>query len=110
LRAALSAEYGERPVTMVFGVMRDKAVAEIAEILFPVAERVILTRAENPRAASAGEIREAARRVATDMFEADNVAAALELAASLARTDGLVVVTGSIYIVGEAIKALGVGI
>jgi dihydrofolate synthase/folylpolyglutamate synthase len=110
LRAALSAEYGERPVTMVFGVMRDKAVAEIAEILFPVAERVILTRAENPRAASAGEIREAARRVATDMFEADNVTAALELAAGLVGTDGLVVVTGSIYIVGEAMLALEVGI
>jgi dihydrofolate synthase / folylpolyglutamate synthase len=110
LRAALSAEYGERPVTMVFGVMRDKAVAEIAEILFPVAERVVLTRADNPRAASAGEIRDAARRVATDMFEADNVAAALDLAAGLVGTDGLVVVTGSIYIVGEAIKALGVRI
>ena len=110
LRAALSAEYAERPVTMVFGVMRDKAVAEMAEILFPVAERVIVTHAENPRSAGAGEIREAARRVAAEIVDVENVAAALKAAAALAGTDGLVVVTGSIYIVGEAMRALGVGI
>ena len=110
LRAALSAEFGDRLVTMVFGVMRDKAVAEIAEILFPVAERVVVTRAENPRSATTKEIREAARRVAAEVVEAENVSAALELAAGLAGADGLVVVTGSIYIVGEAMRALGVGI
>ncbi len=95
---------------MVFGIMRDKAVGEIAEILFPVAERVVITHADNPRSATAGEIREAARRVAADMVEAENVGAALELAAGLAGAEGLVVVTGSIYVVGEAMLALGVGI
>ncbi|MGA8299920.1 MAG: folylpolyglutamate synthase/dihydrofolate synthase family protein [Terriglobales bacterium] len=110
LRAALSADFGERPVTMVFGVMRDKAVGEIAEILFPVAERVIVTRADNPRSATAGEIRESARRVGAEIVEAENVTTALEMAARLAGTDGLVVVTGSIYVVGEAMRALGVGI
>ncbi len=110
LRSTLSAEYGERPVTMVFGVLRDKAVAEIAEILFPVAERVIVTHAENPRSASTQEIREAARRVEAEIGEAENVAAALELAGRAAGPGGLVVVTGSIYIVGEAMRALGVRI
>ncbi|MGH9641735.1 MAG: bifunctional folylpolyglutamate synthase/dihydrofolate synthase, partial [Terriglobales bacterium] len=47
LRAALSARYGDRPFTMIFGVLRDKAVAEIAEILFPIAQRVIVTHADN---------------------------------------------------------------
>lgn len=48
LRSTLSWAYEDRAVTMVFGVLRDKAVAEIAEILFPIAERVILTRVDNP--------------------------------------------------------------
>ena len=110
LRATLSAEYPEREVTMVFGVLRDKAVEEITEILFPIAERVIVTHADNPRSAMVAEIREAARRVSAEIAEAENVARALEEAVCAAGAKGLVVVTGSIYIVGEAMRALGVRI
>jgi dihydrofolate synthase/folylpolyglutamate synthase len=110
LRSALSAVYGDRPITMVFGVMRDKAVAEIAEILFPVSEHVIATHAHTPRAATAEEIRHAAERVGGDIREAGDVAAALEEAGRIAGPGGLVVVTGSIYIVGEAMRLLGMRI
>ncbi|MFI5114861.1 MAG: bifunctional folylpolyglutamate synthase/dihydrofolate synthase [Terriglobales bacterium] len=110
LRSTLSAVYGDRPFTMVFGVMRDKAVAEIAEILFPVAEHVIATHADNPRSATPDEIRQAASRVATDIQEAGNVASALEKARRTAGPGGLAVITGSIYIVGEAMRVLGVRI
>ena len=53
LRSTLSAGYPDRPLTFIFGAMRDKAIGEMAEILFPLAERVIATRADNPRSASA---------------------------------------------------------
>ena len=110
LRSTLSTAYGERPLTMVFGVMRDKAVAEIAEILFPIAEHVIVTHAESPRSATPAEIHQAAARVSVEIREMQNVGEALAEARRLAGTRGLVVVTGSIYIVGEAIRALGVRI
>ena len=110
LRSTLSAAYEGRPITLVFGVMRDKAVSEVAEILFPVSESVILTQANNPRSASTGEIRQAAARVEVDTREAPDVPAALTEALRLARPNGLVVVTGSIYIVGEAMQALGLRI
>src|SRR5271157_4038826 len=80
LRSTLSTVFADRPITMVFGVMRDKAVSEIAEILFPIAEHVIATHADNPRSATPVEIRQAASRVATDIQEAGNVASALEKA------------------------------
>jgi dihydrofolate synthase/folylpolyglutamate synthase len=70
LRSTLSGAYENRALTMVFGVLRDKAVAEMAEILFPIAERVVLTRVDNPRSASVREIREAARRVSVETSEA----------------------------------------
>jgi dihydrofolate synthase/folylpolyglutamate synthase len=110
LRSTLSACYEDRPLTMVFGAMRDKAIGEIAEILFPLAERVIATRAENPRSATPEEIREAAARTSTSIEGAPDVAAALEQAKGLAGPRGLVVVTGSIYIVGEAMSHLGLRI
>ena len=88
-------------------MVRDKAIREIAEILFPLADRVIATHVENPRAATASEIREASKRVSIDIDEAPDVASALARARVVAGTRGLVVVTGSIYIVGEAMRSLG---
>jgi dihydrofolate synthase/folylpolyglutamate synthase len=110
LRSTLSATYEERPLVFVFGAMRDKAVREMAEVLFPLADTVIATHADNPRSATPAEIREAARRVAVEMDEALDVPAALAKARLAAGTRGLVVVTGSIYIVGDAMRALGVRI
>jgi dihydrofolate synthase/folylpolyglutamate synthase len=110
LRSTLSACYEDRPLILVFGAMRDKAIGEIAEILFPLAERVIATRADNPRSATPDEIRQAAARTSTDIEDAPDVPTALERARRFAGPKGLVVVTGSIYIVGEAMRQLGVRI
>jgi len=121
LRSTLSAAYenlgtrdtgNEREITMVFGVMRDKAIQEITEILFPITGHVIVTHADNPRSASPDEIRRAAARVAasTDIEDAEDVARGLDRARKVAGPSGLVVVTGSIYIVGEAMRILGIGI
>jgi dihydrofolate synthase / folylpolyglutamate synthase len=110
LRSTLSAGYPDRPLTFIFGALRDKAIGEMAEILFPLAERVIATRADNPRSASPEEIREAAVRTSTPIEEAGDVAAAIELAQTSSRADAVVVITGSIYIVGEAMRLLGVRI
>jgi len=110
LRSTLSAGYPDRPLTFIFGAMRDKAIGEMAEILFPLADRVIATRADNPRSASPEEIRAAASRTSTPVEEAANVAAAIEMAKTGARPDTVVVITGSIYIVGEAMRLLGVRI
>jgi dihydrofolate synthase/folylpolyglutamate synthase len=110
LRSTLSAAYAERTLIFIFGAMRDKAISEMAEILFPLAERVIATRADNPRSATAEEVRAAASRTSTPIEEAADVAAALAMARTLAGPDTVVVITGSIYIVGEAMRLLGVRI
>jgi dihydrofolate synthase / folylpolyglutamate synthase len=110
LRSALSTYYEDQPLTFVFGAMRDKAIREMAEILFPLAERVIATQADNPRSATPEEIREAAARTGTDIQLAMDAASALERARIQAGPLGVIVVTGSIYIVGEAMKVLGVQI
>jgi len=110
LRSTLSAGYPDRSLTFIFGAMRDKAISEMAEILFPLAERVIATRADNPRSAAPNEIRAAASRVSTQIEEAPDVAAAIALTLASPRQDAVVVITGSIYIVGEAMRLLGVRI
>jgi len=110
LRSALSERYEGRPLILVFGAMRDKAVAEMTEVLFPVAERVIATRPDNPRAASPEEIQQAAARTGVEVEAIEDVSAALERAKALSSEQTLVVVTGSIYLVGEVMRILGLEI
>jgi len=107
LRSTLSA-FCEVRLFVVFGVLRDKAIGEMTEILFPLAERVVVTHADNPRSATPEEIRRAAARASAEISEAPDVASALGCAAELAGPEDVIVVTGSIYLVGEAMRILGV--
>ena len=110
LRATLSTHFPERPIFFVFGAMRDKAIGEIAEILFPLAAKVIATQADSPRAATPEQISEAAARSGAEIICEPAVAAALAHGQQLAGSaqNAVVVVTGSIYIVGEALRELGI--
>jgi dihydrofolate synthase/folylpolyglutamate synthase len=106
LRSTLSTFYADRPITFIFGAMRDKAIGEIAGILFPLAGRVIAAHADNPRAASAQEIRESAAHTQVEIVSAGSVRSALECAVKLSGRDSVIVITGSIYLVGEALRIL----
>jgi dihydrofolate synthase/folylpolyglutamate synthase len=110
LRSTLSACFEDRRLIFVFGAMRDKAIGEIAEILFPLAEHVVATVADNPRSATPDEIGEAAVRTHSQIEPRPDVPAAITRARELAGTDGIIVITGSIYIVGEAMRVLGVSV
>ncbi len=63
---------------------------------------VVACTAPSPRAIAAGEIKEAAERLGLRAEERASVAEALERALELAEPDDLILVTGSLYVVGEA--------
>ncbi|HEY8186280.1 MAG TPA: folylpolyglutamate synthase/dihydrofolate synthase family protein [Pyrinomonadaceae bacterium] len=95
------------PLTLVFGAMNDKRLEEIAGILFPVADRLVLTRPNNPRAATVDKLQDLAR----DVLEPNKIiptrspAEAMQKAGECTPADGLICATGSLYLVGE-VKAL----
>jgi dihydrofolate synthase / folylpolyglutamate synthase len=107
LRSTLSERYENRSLIFVFGAMRDKAISEMTEILFPLAERVIATRPENPRAASPEEIQQAASRTGVQVEAISDVKGAVERALELAGGQAVMVITGSIYLVGEVMPIIG---
>jgi dihydrofolate synthase/folylpolyglutamate synthase len=108
LRAALSHMYPERRLVVLFAAMKDKAVAEMASILFPLAHTVVASHADNPRAASPEEIAQAAARTGAEIIQEPEIGRALETAKALAGADGVVVVTGSIYLVGDVMRRMGI--
>lgn len=101
LRSALSSDlYPASPRTLLFGCLRDKAFQEMAEILFPVFDRVILTPVDSPRTAAAEDFFAVAQRVGVEAEVATSPAAGFDQAVQRTSMDGLVVCAGSVYLVG----------
>lgn len=90
--------YADRKLHLIFGAMRDKSIEEIAGILLPLADHLLLTAPANPRAVRPEALAEIAGRgeiVAT-------VAEAIHLARSRASADDVILITGSLFLAGEA--------
>ena len=90
-----------RRLVLLFGAMRDKAVGEIADLLFPMATAVVLTQPQQRRATTPQAIGELTRHLNPCVLEREQPRQALQLARELAGPEGVVVVTGSLYLVGE---------
>jgi len=93
-------------IVMVYGTMRDKAIREIALKLFPLAWRIILTRASWERAADPEEIADLLPEYHRLFRFSRSVGEALNLARELAPKQGTILVVGSLFLVGEAKKSL----
>ena len=101
LRAYLD-EFARRPLTLVFGAMRDKQLEQIGEILFPVADVLVLTTVDNPRSAAIEVLEPIALRYAQGrILKSDASAEALHTALANTPGEGMVCVAGSLYLVGE---------
>lgn len=102
LRSALSRlDPAPRAMTAVFGCLRDKALDEMAQILFPIFDTVVLTEVSSPRTATLAQLESAAGATGAKAHPATNPRHALTEALALTPADGLVVITGSVYLVGE---------
>jgi dihydrofolate synthase/folylpolyglutamate synthase len=93
--------FSGRRIWLVYGAMRDKAVDEIAGLLFPRAEAVILTEARQPRAISAAPLAEMAGHHAKKFGVVSDPSEALDRAIEMARPEDAVFATGSLYLVGD---------
>lgn len=97
-------EFVTAPITLVFGAMRDKEYDQILATLCSLAELVIFTEPKSPRAASIPSLRDAApsdfdhERIVL----AWDVPTALQTALNDTSSTGVICVTGSLYLVGEA--------
>ena len=92
--------YGTRRIWLVYGAMRDKAIEEVAGILFPIATELVLTAPDTPRALRPEALAEFAGRGHME----PTVEAAIHYARTQATDEDVIVITGSLFVVGEARK------
>ncbi len=101
-------EFVQQPLTLVFGAMNDKRLAEMAAFLFPRVHELVVTQPDNPRAASVETLLALAETLlpAEKIFAVPRVSDALEKARMLTSASGVICVTGSLYLVGEVMAEL----
>ena len=88
---------------LVFSCLRDKPLMEMAQILFPIFDRVIFAPIHSLRATPVEELLKAAEATGTQAEAAGSIAEALNAAARAVQgANGLAVVSGSVYLVGDA--------
>ncbi len=101
LAAFLEQNLAGRKIWLVFGALRDKAVDEIAGVLFPHAAEVIFTQPGTTRAISVAQLAEITSHHAAHFTIISEPEHALEYALDRAAPQDAVIVAGSLYLVGQ---------
>ncbi len=99
-------EFVPSPLVLVFAAMRDKKIERIADILFSLAGTVILTRFPYFRACSPEELRQRIPEGNRKILCESDPGKAFTMAKNLAGPDGVVLVAGSLFLVGEIKKII----
>jgi dihydrofolate synthase / folylpolyglutamate synthase len=118
LRAAIAQLPEAQPRTLLFSCLRDKDLNEMAQILFPLfdsssgdpergKDHIVFAPIDNPRAAHIDDLLAAAHALDIPAHAAPDLAAALAQARAVTPPNGLIIATGSVYLVGEIRRLAG---
>lgn len=112
LKQALLQTFSYRRMILVLGILKDKALEEILAEIVPLADELIITRPNSPRAADPLHLERMAKAAfKKPVFVEEKLIQALKSAFSLASPDDLILIAGSLYLISEARHILlGAGI
>jgi len=101
-------KYSPEHTVAVVGMCVDKDIRGVLDVLGNAASRFVCTRVDNPRAIRAVDLAEQSPSNVETVVREDPVTA-LEHAVALAGSDGVVIATGSLYLVGDMLGYYGIG-
>lgn len=109
LRRAIEKSFPHRNLYLIIGMMSDKDITGICEELAPPAAGVYVTKSGSCRAEDPSRIKAVMERSGkSGAVIAPDISSALALARGRASSEDLILVTGSLYLVGEALRALNI--
>ncbi len=97
----LEQNFSARKIFLIYAALRDKAVDEVAGLLFPHAAEVIFTAPRTSRAVSAAQLAEIAGHHAARFSVVPDAERAFEHALAEAAAQDVIFITGSLYLVGQ---------
>jgi len=104
LRQSLERYFNFDRAVLIIGASYDKDIAGIITELVPLFDTVIVTRSAHPRAATTDRVIAEINRHGIDARAAGDISTALPLALTLAGKKDLICVTGSLFVVAEAME------
>ncbi len=104
LKKAVKESFNYRRLILVLGISNDKDKKGICGQLSGLADEIILTQSNNPRAASADDIEKIIKAQGTrhKIIKTSNVESAMKKAKAMVKNNDLILITGSLFVVGEA--------
>ncbi|RCK77311.1 MAG: Dihydrofolate synthase [Ignavibacteriae bacterium] len=99
---------GINNATTIFGLMNDKDIENILPHLTKFSKLVIVTGANTDRAFKSWQIKPFFHNLRFPCIDSKDVENSLKIAKKLYKTGDIIVITGSHYILGEALKVLKV--
>jgi dihydrofolate synthase/folylpolyglutamate synthase len=108
--AVYARDFLPRPLTLVFAIMKDKNIRRVSALLFPLAETIILTSVPLPRAASPEMIFSLAPVPEKKTFLEPDPKRAVQKAIEMTPSRGSVLITGSLFLVGEVKRLFPLGL
>ncbi len=111
LKNALLENFTFRKLILILGFSQDKDLDNILKEIVPSGHSIIVTKSQNPRAAPPEDLSLRIERLCNKRPQiADNARDAVSLARKMASPDDCICITGSAYVAGEVLQALGDGI
>ncbi|MDI9476234.1 MAG: bifunctional folylpolyglutamate synthase/dihydrofolate synthase [Natronincolaceae bacterium] len=93
-------------ITFVVGMLQDKDVKAVLEDLIPLANKVIATRPDNPRAMRAADLAEQLKMFGKETHFYEDIKEAIKTAIEITKQDEAIIFAGSLYMIGEVRKIL----
>lgn len=93
-------------ITFVVGMLLDKDVKAVLEDLIPLANKVIATRPDNPRAMKAVDLAEKLKVFGKETYFYEDIKEAIKMAMEITKQDEAIIFAGSLYMIGEVRKIL----
>lgn len=102
LSQSISSYFPDRKVVLLFGASEDKDIPAVFDELLPITHTLMPVQAEHPRAISVDKLAETAASYACEVQIFSSIQAAIQQGMAVAGKNGVVLITGSLYLVGEA--------
>ncbi len=102
LKKYMTEYLSDRKITMVIGILDDKPYRSMLQTLLPGCDRAIVTRARIDRALPPDKLYRIARKIVPNTAVIPNVKDAVKTALKTTRSKDVILVAGSLYVVGEA--------
>jgi dihydrofolate synthase/folylpolyglutamate synthase len=99
LKNTLEEDFVYEKLILVLGILSDKNIQEMLDIITPIADTIIVTKSHNKRACNPSKLK---KMIDKEVIVKNKISGAVDYAKKVAKKQDLICITGSLFTVGEA--------